>query len=145
MPHLAQINVGRLLHPQNDPRVAPFMDNLALVNALAERSKGFVWRLKDETGNATSIRAFADPELLINLSVWESAADLRQFVFSTIHKQFFGRRSEWFRKMDTPHFVMWHVEAGHVPGLAEAAERLAMLEARGATAEAFGWEGVGRI
>ena len=141
MPHLAQLNVGRLLHPQNDPRVAPFMDNLAFVNALAERSPGFVWRLKDDSGNATSIRAFADPELILNLSVWESAADLRQFAFGTIHRQFFGRRAEWFQKMPAPHFVMWHVEPGHLPTLAEAAGKLALIEARGPTEAAFGWEG----
>lgn len=139
---LAQLNVGRLLYPQSDPRVAPFINNLDLVNSLAERSPGFIWRLKDESGNATAIRAFADPELILNLSVWESASALRQFAFGTIHKQFFGRRAEWFQKMTTPHFVMWQVAEGHLPALAEAAEKLAHLEAHGPTEAAFGWEGV---
>ena len=33
----------------DDPRMADFYNNLARVNALAERMPGFVWRLKDET------------------------------------------------------------------------------------------------
>ena len=119
--HLAELNIGRLRYPQSDPRVAPFMDNLALVNCLAERAPGFVWRLKDDSGNATAFRAFADPEMLLNLSVWENMAALRQFAFGTIHKQFFGRRADWFEKLPGPHFVMWHVAEGHLPAADQTA------------------------
>ena len=90
--HLAQLNIGRLRYPTDDPRVADFMNNLDLVNSLAERSNGFVWRLKDDNGNATNIRPFADPTMIVNMSVWENVETLERFVWQTIHKRFYGRR-----------------------------------------------------
>ena len=94
--HLAQLNIGRLRYPTDDPRVADFMNNLDLVNSLAERSNGFVWRLKDDSGNATNIRPFADPTMIVNMSVWENVETLERFVWQTVHKRFYGRRPEWF-------------------------------------------------
>src|SRR5713226_7509770 len=100
--HLAQLNIGRLRYDLDDPRLADFIDNLARVNAIAERSEGFVWRLKDETGNATNIRAFEDPRMTVNMSVWESVEALEKYVWQTVHKRFYGRRSEWFEHLDPP-------------------------------------------
>ena len=138
--HLAQLNIGRLLHPQDDPRVAGFMDNLALVNGLAERSDGFVWRLKGEGDGATDIAAATHPGFIFNLTVWRDGEALKAFVFKTVHKKFLGRRENWFEKLATPHFVMWHVPAGHEPTLAEALDRLAILTREGPGERAFGWE-----
>jgi len=138
--HLAQLNIGRFRYPTDDPRMADFMNNLALVNALAERSAGFVWRLQDDTGNATAIRPFPDPNMAVNLSVWENVEALEQYVYRTVHRRFYGRREEWFDKLDGPHFVMWWVPAGHRPSLAEAKERLEHLAAHGPSDHAFGWE-----
>ena len=143
--HLAQLNVGTLLHPQDDPRVAGFMDNLDLVNGIAERSPGFVWRLQDESGNATSIQAFEDPELLVNLSVWETPEALEKFVWQTVHKQFYARRAEWFEVMDKMHVVMWWVEPGAMPTAHEARERLEHLWANGPGDYAFGWESLPNV
>jgi len=140
--HLAQLNIGRFRYPTDDPRMADFMNNLDLVNALAERSKGFVWRLKDETNNATNIRPFDDPNMAVNLSVWESVETLERFVWQTVHKRFYGRRPEWFDNMEGPHFVMWWLPVGHVPTMTEAKERLAHLAANGPSDYAFGWESV---
>ena len=141
--HLAQLNIGRFRYPTDDPRMADFMNNLDLVNGLAERSKGFVWRLKDESNNATNFRPFNDdPNMAVNLTVWESVEDLERFVWQTVHKRFYGRRPEWFDAMDTPHFVMWWVPAGHLPTLVEAKERLEHLAANGPSDYAFGWESV---
>jgi len=140
--HLAQLNVERLRFPTDDPRMADFMNNLDLVNALAERSKGFVWRLKDESNNATSIRPFDDPTMLVNMSVWKSIETLERFVWQTVHKRFYGRRPEWFEKLDQPHFVMWWVDAGHLPSVEEAKARLEYLAAHGPSGYAFGWESV---
>ena len=95
--HLAQLNIGRLRYPTDDPRMAGFMNNLDLVNGLAEHTPGFVWRLKDESNNATAFRPFADPDMAVNLSVWESIEALERFVWQTVHKRFYGRRQEWFR------------------------------------------------
>jgi hypothetical protein len=140
--HLAQLNIGRLRFPTDDPRLADFMNNLDLVNGLAERSAGFVWRLKDESNNATNFRPFPDPMMAVNLTVWESVEALERYVWQTVHKRFYGRRGEWFEKLDGPHFVMWWVPAGHLPTVSEAKERLEYFAVHGPSEYAFGWEGV---
>src|SRR5271170_4992742 len=125
--HIAQLNIGRFRHPTDDPRMAAFMKNLDRINALAERSDGFVWRLKDESNNATAIRPATDPTMAVNLSVWESAEALERFVWATVHKLFYNRNGEWFEKPSAPHFVMWTIPSGHIPDLEEAMSRLAHL------------------
>jgi hypothetical protein len=140
--HLAQLNIGRLRYATDDPRMADFMNNLDLVNRLAERSKGFIWRLKDESGDATNIRPFPDPNMAVNMSVWESVEALERFVWQTIHRRFYGRRLQWFDTMYGPHLVMWWIHAGHLPTLDEAKERLEHLAAHGPSDHAFGWESV---
>ena len=138
--HLAELNIGRVRYPLDDPRMADFVDNLALVNGLAERSAGFVWRLKDASGNATSVRGFDDPRIILNISVWENVESLERYVWQTVHKRFYGRRHEWFDKMDGAYFVMWWVPAGHKPTVQEAFERLQNLKDNGPSDIAFGWE-----
>jgi Domain of unknown function (DUF3291) len=140
--HLAQLNIGRLRYPTDDPRMAEFMNNLDFVNGLAEQSTGFVWRLKDDSGNATNIRPFDDPQMALNLSVWESIEALERFVWQTVHKRFYGRRPEWFNKMEAPHFVMWWVPVGHRPTVIEAKAWLEHLAAHGSSEHAFGWESI---
>ena len=83
--HLAQLNIGRIRYEIDDPRMADFANNLALVNGIAERSAGFVWRYIDESGNATDTRPYGDPRIIINFSVWESVEALERFVWQTIH------------------------------------------------------------
>jgi len=107
--HLAQLNIGRIRYEIEDPRMADFSDNLAMVNGLAERTPGFVWRYIDESGNSTSTRPYSDRRVAINLSVWESVEALERFVYQTIHKRFYGRRAEWFEHFEGPYFVMWWV------------------------------------
>ncbi len=138
--HIAQLNVGTARYETDDPRIAEFMNNLDRVNEIAERSKGFVWRLKDESGNATNFRPSDDPLFLVNLSVWETVEDLERFVFATVHKKFYARGEEWFHKMTTPRFVMWPVPVGYRPTLDEALSRLDRLTKDGPSDEAFGWE-----
>ncbi len=140
--HLAQLNIGRFRYSTDDPRMADFMNNLALVNGLSDRSPGFVWRLQDDGGNATAFRPFPDPQMAVNLSVWENVEALERFVYQTVHKRFYGRREEWFDAMEGSHFVMWWVPAGHLPTVAEAKERLEHLAAHGPSDHAFGWESV---
>ena len=137
--HLAELNIGRFKHPVDDPRMAEFMDNLDRVNAIAERSDGFVWRLKDESNNATAIRPFGDADMAVNMSVWRDAASLEHYVWNTVHKQFYRKRAEWFSLMDKQHFVMWWVDEGHEPTLEEAKDRLEHLHAHGDSDFAFGW------
>ena len=137
--HIAQLNIGRFRFATDDPRMAGFMQNLDRINALAERSAGFVWRLKDETNNATAIRPFPDSDMAVNMSVWESVEALEAFVWSTVHARFYNAKAEWFDKAAAPHFVMWTIAAGHIPSLQEAKERLDSLCARGDSDHAFGW------
>ncbi len=137
--HLAELNIGRLAQPIDHPDIADFVNNLDRINGLAERMPGFVWRLKDESGNATSVQAFEDPLVIPNLSVWESAEQLERFVWGTIHRKFYERRDEWFQMMTEHHFVMWWVEEGHLPDLEEAKARLKHLQDHGPSDHAFGW------
>ncbi|MFL6821862.1 MAG: DUF3291 domain-containing protein [Xanthobacteraceae bacterium] len=138
---LAQLNIGRLRYEVGDPRMPEFIDNLAFVNDLAERSPGFVWRYQDDSGSAIETRPFAsDPRMAINLSVWDSVEALERFVWQTVHKRFYGRRHEWFERMDERYFVMWWVPAGHRPTVQEAVERLRHLQQQGPSDHAFGWE-----
>jgi hypothetical protein len=140
MQHLAQLNVGRVRYELDDPRMAGFVKNLDLVNGIAERAQGYIWRLKDETGNAMSIRGFDDPRIILNISVWENIEALERFVWQTVHGRFYGRRQEWFDAFDGPHFVMWWIPVGHRPTVAEALERRAHLAVKGSSEFAFGWE-----
>lgn len=141
--HLAELNVGRLLAPTDDPRFAEFMANLDRINGLGKRMPGFVWMMEGAgepgTGNTDNM-IDGDPQFVPNLTVWESVAALEKFVWGTIHKQFFARRSQWSDVLGDLHFVMWWVAEGHKPMLAEALERLEMRRRQGDTEDAFGWE-----
>lgn len=137
--HLAQLNIAELRFPVTDPRLADFVGNLDRVNALAERTEGFVWRLKDDTGNATGIESPWSDDHIVNLSVWRSVEQLEQFVWNTVHKRVYGRKKEWFRPMQTNHFVMWWIDEGHMPDLEEARQRLEHLDGHGDTDHAFTW------
>lgn len=139
--HLAQLNVGRIRYATDDPRMAAFMNALDAVNEIAERSPGFVWRLKDEaSNNATGVLVTPDPSFLINMSVWEKPAHLEHFVWNTVHKRFYVKKGSWFASMDKPHFVMWWIPVGHVPSPQEALDRLEHLTQNGPGDHAFGWE-----
>ena len=120
--------------------MAGFVDNLAAVNAIAERSEGFVWRYTDESGNATSTRPYdGDPMMAVNMSVWENVESLEKYVWQTVHKRFYAERHEWFDTMGERYLVMWWVPAGHRPTVHEAIERLEHLKANGPSDHAFAW------
>lgn len=136
--HLAQVNIGRLRAPTDDPLVADFMNALDEINALAERSPGFVWRLQTDEGNATALRPYADDDsILINLSTWASIDALSDYVYRSDHTGFLRRRAEWFERMEELILALWWVPAGHRPTEAEAVARLDHLRQHGPTAHAF--------
>ena len=135
--HLAQLNIARMLAPIDSPVMADFVANLDRINGVAENSKGFVWRLKDDSNNATSIRIFEDDFLIVNMSVWQSVDALFQFVYQSDHLEIFKRRTEWFEKMPEMHMVMWYVPEGSIPSVADAVERLTYLRLQGETPYAF--------
>jgi Domain of unknown function (DUF3291) len=136
--HLAQLNVGRLRAPIDDPIIAEFKGALDAINALADRSPGFVWRLQTAEGNATALHPIDDDELIaINMSVWESIEALGDYVYRSDHTAFLRRRREWFERYGTAYLVLWWVPAGHIPSIDEALDRLDELERNGPTEKAF--------
>jgi len=136
---LAEFNVGHLRYPIDDPRVRRFVMALDMVNSIAERMPGFVWRLKGDSGNATEIQVYDDQKIVPNLSVWTDIGSLENFVWKTVHKTFYERREQWFEVLEKQNFVMWPVEDGHEPTLEEAKERLEHLNQYGDSDQAFGW------
>jgi hypothetical protein len=141
--HLAELNIGRLLAPTDDPRVAEFMGALDRINGLGKRMPGFVWMMEGSgvpgTGN-TENNIGDDPQFVANLTVWESVETLENFVWNTVHRQFYERRQEWFEVFGDMHFVMWWVDEGHRPTLDEGLRHLEHFRAHGSSAEAFGWD-----
>ncbi|MGE0129667.1 MAG: DUF3291 domain-containing protein [Blastocatellales bacterium] len=138
--HLAQVNIARMLAPIDDPLMADFVALLEEINALADRSPGFVWRLQAESGNATYIRAYEDDRIIVNLSVWESVEHLKEYVYHSAHAAVMRRRREWFEKFDGPYTALWWVEAGRIPTVGEAKERLDHLRERGESEFAFSFK-----
>jgi hypothetical protein len=123
--------------------MAGFMQRLHEINALADRSPGFVWRLQTNEGNATYFRPYEhDDQILLNMSVWESVDALKNYVYRTAHAELLRHRQEWFEKFAGVYMALWWVPAGHVPGIDEAKKRLALLEKHGPTQYAFTFKNV---
>ena len=135
--YIAEVNIARLHAPIDHPMIKDFADGLDRINALAENSAGFVWRLKDDAGNATSFKPYADELIVVNLSVWETVDALFQYVYSSEHVDFFRRRKEWFSKLETPYFAFWWQPAEQMPTLQEGVARLDYFTQHGATPYAF--------
>ena len=133
---LAQLNVAIMKEPLEAPGMADFVANLDRINALAEASAGFVWRLQTQEGDATALRPMGE-NTLVNMSVWRDAASLNDFVYRSAHVEIMRRRKEWFERMSDAYVVLWWVPEGHRPSIDDALSRLALLRNKGATAEAF--------
>ena len=133
---LAQLNVATLKSPLDSPELKDFVDNLDRINALAEGSPGFVWRLKGDGNDATSLRPLGD-NVLVNMSVWRDVDALREYVYKSAHIEIMRRKREWFERPKGSPFVLWWVPEGHEPTVAEAVARLQHLHKHGPSAEAF--------
>ncbi len=136
---LAQLNIGIIKGSMDSPVMAEFAANLEPINALADNSPGFVWRLQTEDGDATALRPFNNDRTLVNMSVWRDIESLSAYVYKSAHVEVMRRRREWFERMDRAFLVLWWVPRGHRPSVSEAIEKLEMLRARGPTAAAFGF------
>jgi hypothetical protein len=135
--HLAQVNIGRFIKPVEDPANADFVNALDHVNALADGSPGFVWRLKGEGSGAIDIKPFPDPQMAINMSVWESVEALAAFVYRNMdHRGVMRRRREWFEARQV-YMALWWIPAGTLPAIDDAKAKLELLEKLGPTPEAF--------
>jgi Domain of unknown function (DUF3291) len=136
--HLAQINIGRLIAPIDDPKISEFVAQLEPINALADRAPGFVWRLQSASGNATDIIYNPEePSILLNMSVWESLQALRDYIYKSDHARVLRDRAKWFEKLDKPIYCLWWIPAGHIPTVVEGRERLEHYQQHGATPYSF--------
>jgi hypothetical protein len=135
--HLAQINIARMKGAFEDPVMAGFAARLEELNALADGSDGFVWRLQGGEGNATYLRPFDDDRIIVNMSVWESIEQLRAYVYSSAHAEVLRQRRDWFEKFDRVMIALWWIPAGRIPSVDEGKKRLASIEQQGATPFAF--------
>jgi hypothetical protein len=135
--HLAQLNIGRLRAPMDDPMIDDFRAHLEPVNALAEVSPGYVWRLQDDSGNATSIKPFGDDLEIVNLTVWESIDALADFTYRSAHVEFLRRRREFFEAPTDAILCLWWIPEGTIPTVEDAIARLEHLRVHGPTPRAF--------
>lgn len=133
---LAQLNIAHLSSPIDSPELADFVANLDRINALADQSPGFVWRLQTEEGDATGIDHFGS-DFIVNLSVWEGVEPLHDYVYRSAHIEIMRRKKEWFHRMHEAHMVLWWVPGGHRPTVEEAETRLRQLREQGPTDRAF--------
>lgn len=144
--HLAELNIAEWKVTEDSLEARPFMAAIDKVNAVADRSEGFVWRWQDESGNAIQTEhPWSDQNVIVNMSVWETPQALEHYVWNTVHRAIYRRKDDWFHAMRMAHFVMWWVEPGHVPDLREAKDRLDHLHEHGNTDTAFGWDHLAHI
>jgi len=134
--HIAQLNIAKLLAPIDSPQLSDFVANLDGINALAEESPGFVWRLQTEEGDATGIDYFGSDKI-VNLSLWDSVDALHNYVYRSAHVDIMRRKKEWFHRMGEAYMVLWWVPEGHIPSIDEAAQKLNTLRECGPSTEAF--------
>lgn len=134
---LAQVNLAWMRYPLDDDRMSDMREAIHRINAVGDRSPGFVWRFQTSGGDATDVRVLDDPRVLFNLSLWRSIDDLRRYVHRTEHVAFLRRRREWFLPPPRPPLALWWVAAGDRPTVEEAMARLQRLWREGPSREAF--------
>jgi len=135
--HLAQINIASAKNTMDTDVMKGFVDRLDEINTLADKSQGFIWRLQGEDGNATTIQAFDDPLLIVNMSVWKNFDSLKNYVYKSIHVELIRGRDAWFNKMSDSQVALWWIPEGHIPTVDEGKEKLNYLQKHGASQIAF--------
>lgn len=137
--HLAQVNIAKRLAPLDDPIMQDFINNLDKINAIADSSDGFIWRLQDEDKDE-AVSVFQDDSLVINMSVWESLDSLFNYTYNSGHIEVFKRKKEWFSKMKMMHMAFWYIPEGYEPTFKDAKDRLDYLNTHGDTPYAFSFK-----
>lgn len=135
--YLAQINIAKAKEAIDSPTMKGFVDQIDKINVLAEQAEGFIWRLQGYDGDATSINAFDDPNLIINMSVWVDIESLKTYVYKTAHVELIRDRAEWFSKIDKVQQALWWIPKGDIPSIEEGKSKLALLEKNGPSQNAF--------
>ena len=137
--HLVQLNIAKMKFSIESTEMSDFVDNLETINALADSSPGFVWRLQTEEGDATGIDFFGS-DVLVNMSIWQDVESLHNFVYKTAHNKIMSRRKEWFHRVEEAYTVLWWAPEAEIPSLDEAKSKLELLKLRGPTAAAFSFK-----
>ena len=134
---IAQINIARAKNEMNSEEMKGFVERLDEINSIADKSEGFIWRLQGDEGNSTTIKAFDDPMLLVNMSVWRDMESLKNYVYKSVHVELIRDRDAWFTKMADAHQALWWIKAGHIPSVEEGKEKLNYLQEHGVSKTAF--------
>ena len=134
---LAQFNLGIVKGPMDSPVMADFVASLDRINAEADQSPGFVWRLTGDAGDAAVRRYLGAEHIVANLSVWQGLDPLRRFVYDSGHLGMLQRRRDWFERLGDAFQVLWWVPKDRRPEVAEALARLELLRSKGPNPEAF--------
>jgi Domain of unknown function (DUF3291) len=138
--NIAQINIATMLYDLDDPRMAAFVSALGVINGLAERSDGFVWRYSaPETDGEAVVRVNNNPRTIVQMSVWSDARSLERFVWKTAHVKVYGRRREWFEPDPAPNLAFWYVPPSSFPAVQDGYDRYLSLRSGGPSGFAFGW------
>jgi hypothetical protein len=141
--YIAQLNISKMIGVNiNDPIMSEFVAQLDEINLLGEQSKGFIWRLKSDDGNATDYNPYNDERIIVNFTVWETPEDLKSFVYNTAHRLVMKDRKKWFENLGQPSYVLWYVDTDKIPTVDEAVERLAFLQTNGASLYAFDFKNI---
>ena len=139
--HLVQVNIAQIRHGSIDaPEMKSFTDRVEAVNALARRSPGYVWTLEGEDGvGATRVEVFPEnPNIIIQLSKWESVEALFHFAYKTAHAKLIAAKEDWFVPVPgMANLSLWWVEESHLPTIAEAKAKMVRLHRNGPTPQAF--------
>lgn len=135
--HIAHMNIARARADLDSDIMSGFVARIDEINALADHSPGFVWRLQGEAGDAEILRVFGDPLLVANVTLWENIEALRQFTYKTVHAELLRNRDAWFAKPEQSSMVLWWVPRGAIPTVEEARDRLQLLREQGPSPQAF--------
>jgi hypothetical protein len=135
----AEFDIVRCRASLDDPSMQEFVDNFDRIFSLAESCPGFVWRLNEGDNDASSYLLYEDPKIMVNMSVWQTAEDLRHFMFGTDHELIMPRGKDWFVAMEQPKVACWWIEEGSIPTLEEGRDRLEFLQGNGESEYAFGY------
>ncbi len=134
--NLAEVNVALPRAPLDGPSMAGFLRALDDVNWLADRSPGFVWRLRPMHGPVT-FGILGDDQVIVTLSVWTTFEDLQRYVYRSAHGLFMQKRSRWFLPLGGFTTALWWVDEGEKPSVDGGLDRLAHLRTHGPMPHAF--------
>ncbi len=140
--HVAQLNIAAALYPIDDQRMGRFVEQLDDINALADNSPGFIWRLQSESGNATDIVVDDDPMLIVNMSVWRDVEALFDFAYKSAHRHVLADRRNWFKRPDRAYQALWWVKAGYQPSVDAGMAKLRLLRTSNPSAQAFTFKAI---